>query len=48
MRPLIRGYTHTDDPACDKPLDDEHTTEQPAPWHETRGLTHTQKEGENK
>lgn len=47
MRPLLRGYTHTNDPACTKPLDDEHTEPETAPWHEAEGLTHTQKEGEN-
>ncbi len=43
MRPLIRGYTHADDPASSKPLDDEHTEPAKAPW-ETEGLTHTQEE----
>jgi len=43
MRPLIHGYTHTDDPACTKPLDDEHATPTPAPW-ETEGHSHIQKE----
>ena len=47
MRPLIRGYTHTDDPACTKPLNDEHAEPTKAPWHEAEGLMCTQKEGEN-